>query len=222
MVDQDAQGEGQRDAEGLARGELLLLADEADDQRDAGQVAGAEQDAQYPPDESAQQPEQRMAVEQLRHPGKKGFQHYFTPFCLQDLDQLILGEEAFMAEILLALLVQEHLGGDDADLIACGEGLPFRGPDVVEDHLDLAGVILFDVLHDRLHHLAGDAAHRAQFDESDQDNFPRLLRCRFFSSALGLAALQLTESTPTNRIKMNPRINVFLIFCSLIILPTFF
>ena len=47
--DQDAQGESQRDAEGLARGELLLLADEADDQRDAGQVAGAEQDAQIFP-----------------------------------------------------------------------------------------------------------------------------------------------------------------------------
>ena len=63
-------------------------------------------------------PEQRMAVQQLRHPGKKRFQHYFTPFCLQDLDQFFLGKEALVAEIFLALLVQEDLGGDDADFIS--------------------------------------------------------------------------------------------------------
>ena len=73
--DEDAQGEQQGDLEGALRGDLPLLVDETDDERDAGEMAGAEQDAQDAPGEGRGERDGGTAFDGAGQDGEKLFKH---------------------------------------------------------------------------------------------------------------------------------------------------
>jgi hypothetical protein len=64
---------------------------------------------------------------------------------------------------LSELFIDKDLGRNELDVVfPAGFGI---FPDIIEDDLDLAGEFRGDLLHDRLHGLAGDAFVRAELQE---------------------------------------------------------
>lgn len=73
--DQDAQRKQQGNLEGAFRGDGALLVDEADDQRDAGEVAGAEHDAQDTPNDRGGQGDGGAALDGARQVAEQRLDH---------------------------------------------------------------------------------------------------------------------------------------------------
>ncbi len=116
--DEDADGKERRDRERPPRRDAALLVNEADDQRDAGQVARAEEDAEDAPHEGGRQGEGRRALDGVGQRCEELLHDYLTPIFGQLLLDLRLREEADVPEDLLAVLVEEDLDGNRLDAVA--------------------------------------------------------------------------------------------------------
>jgi hypothetical protein len=97
--------------------------------------------------------------------------------------------EALVAEQLLAIRIEEDLGGDELDPVG-SPGLPVL-PDVDEDDVELPGEVLAQRYQDRRHLLARNALVRAEIDHLRQTgSCGRLIR-RLWGHWIGRSAIRI-------------------------------
>jgi len=166
---QDAQRKQERQPKHPPAPALALSGQETDQQRNAREVARAQQDTDDAPKKRAEQSDQKRLRERPAQISQQFFQHAAlflqTPGPQQALD---LGEwiKAFVAVKLTPFLVKENLGGDDSDAVCFCRGVIL--PYVIEHDSDLIAEPFFQVAHDRLHRPAGNAIDRTEFDKGHQ------------------------------------------------------
>ena len=136
-----AEDEEEREDERAPDGRRLLVpGDDAHQERDHGQDAGIEGRG-HAAQEDGDDRQPGVVLEERGDVAEKALHRRLSSVdavLLQELEDLLLGEEPDVAEDLVALLVDEDLGRDELDAVFRGPARVF--PDVVEDDLDPVGV----------------------------------------------------------------------------------